>query len=49
MQKYFSNLEENSWLTALFGAILPFKDKTQIPKSCLRAVSEVLVKLIQTM
>ena len=40
-------LKTNSWLTALFGAIFPFEDKTQIQKSwrlkgCLRAVSEGL-------
>ena len=52
-----SHLHQISWLTALFGVILPFKDKTQIKKSwrlksCLTLVSEgvqSLVKLIQTM
>ena len=46
-----------SWLTTLFGAILPFEDKTQIQKKLTikmlsKAVSEgsqSLVKLIQTM
>ena len=28
-----SHLHQISWLTALFGVILPFKDKTQIKKS----------------
>ena len=50
-------LAGNSWLTALFGVILPFKDIIQIQKSgrlksCLRTVSEgaqSLVELIQTM
>ena len=50
----WSNLVAHS---ALFGAILPFIDKTQIQKgwrlkSCLRAVSEGvqrLVRLIQNM
>ena len=31
-EKFSNNLvsKESSWLTALFGVILPFKDKTQI-------------------